>query len=93
MSTLSPDAINAAARLLLQARRQQSPLSVLPAIGAPSSLADAYAIQDVIARELWPDDIRGWKAGAPGPDIEPITRAQDCWPITRHLATRKHARR
>lgn len=72
MSTLSPNAIDATARLLLQARRQQCPLSVLPTVGAPASLADAYAIQDVIARQLWPDGIRGWKAGAPGPDIEPI---------------------
>jgi 2-keto-4-pentenoate hydratase len=67
---MSPEAIEAASRLLLEARRKSAPLDALPEACRPRSQADAYAIQDAVARQL--GTIRGWKTGAPSPTAEPV---------------------
>ena len=72
MQMLSAPAIEAAAQALLQARRQKRPLTTLPSDCEPCSAADAYAIQEAVAAQLWPDEITGWKTGAPSPEAEPI---------------------
>ncbi len=59
-----------AASLLLSARRDPSQkLHSLPAILAPTDLAQAYAIQRRVNESLGP--IGGWKVGAAGPEAEP----------------------
>jgi 2-keto-4-pentenoate hydratase len=57
--------IEDAARALIEARRSRRGLAALPEAARPASEAEAYAIQDRVAREL--GEIRGWKTGAPGP--------------------------
>jgi 2-keto-4-pentenoate hydratase len=66
---MKPEAIESAARLLLEARRQSRPLAALPEPCRPADEADAYAIQDAVARQL--GAIRGWKVGAPTPEAAP----------------------
>jgi 2-keto-4-pentenoate hydratase len=51
-----------AAALLVNARRSHTPIADLPAALAPTSLDEAYLIQDAIAAEFGP--IGGWKIGA-----------------------------
>jgi 2-keto-4-pentenoate hydratase len=63
---MTPEAIDSAAKLLLDARRRSTPLDALPEACRPASEADAYAIQDAVARQL--GQLRGWKVGAPTPD-------------------------
>jgi 2-keto-4-pentenoate hydratase len=63
---LKPGAIESAARLLLEARRKSTPLEALPEACRPKDEADAYAIQDAVARQL--GHVHGWKVGAPTPD-------------------------
>jgi len=50
-----------AARLLLRVRRGAPPLAALPSTLAPGTLAEAYAIQHALLRELG-TGIAGWKA-------------------------------
>lgn len=57
-----------AAALLIEARQSGTGLGELPADCRPRNAAEAYAIQDAVARRLGP--IRGWKTGAPGPAEE-----------------------
>lgn len=45
----------------IRARRNATPLSDFPG-ALPSSLADAYCIQDESIRH-WPDEVAGWKVG------------------------------
>jgi 2-keto-4-pentenoate hydratase len=66
---MTPEAIESAARLLLKARRNSAPLDALPEACRPEDEADAYAIQDAVARQLGQQ--RGWKVGAPTPDAAP----------------------
>lgn len=66
---MTPGTIESAARLLLNARRNSTPLDALPEACRPEDEADAYAIQDAVAREL--GTLRGWKVGAPTPDAAP----------------------
>ncbi len=61
--------INDAAQLLLGARRSGVPLRELPEEVAPTSVEEAYAIQDAIARIL--GGVAGWKVGSKGPQQEP----------------------
>lgn len=55
-------AVDEAARLLATARASGRPLDALPASCRPSSLEDAYAIQQATT-ELAGDSIAGWKVG------------------------------
>ncbi len=62
MSATAPAPIGAAAQLLLAVRRGATPrLTALPPTLAPQSLADAYAIQFEVLRELG-TSVAGWKA-------------------------------
>ena len=55
---------------LLEARRTRRWLKVLPEGARPASEAEAYAIQDLAAREL--GAIAGWKVGSATADSEPF---------------------
>jgi len=59
-----------AANTLLDARRTATPIADLPAELQPTSLDEAYAVQDILAEVYGP--IGGWKVGAPTPDATPI---------------------
>jgi 2-keto-4-pentenoate hydratase len=64
---MSADAVAAAraetaARLLIEARRTQVPLAVLPEDCRPRTLDEGYAIQDALAR-LDGRAVKGWKIG------------------------------
>jgi 2-keto-4-pentenoate hydratase len=61
--------IQEAAALLLNARRSAAPLTELPQSCRPLTPEDAYAIQDVVVREL--GGIGGWKVGAATPEAVP----------------------
>jgi 2-keto-4-pentenoate hydratase len=62
MSATAPAPIAAAAQLLLHVRRGAAPrLASLPPAMSPQTLADAYAIQFEVLRELG-TSIAGWKA-------------------------------
>ncbi len=68
---MSPkESVEAAAGLLLQARHAGHPLAKLPEQAAPHSLADAYAVQDLVRARFGPTI--GWKTGAPSREAEPI---------------------
>ena len=59
-----------AADLLLNARRTATPIDDLPADLKPTTLEEAYSIQDLIAEAY--GEIGGWKIGAPTPEATPI---------------------
>lgn len=59
-----------AADILLDARRTFTPITDLPTELKPTSLEEAYAIQDEMAVAF--GDIGGWKIGAPAPDATPV---------------------
>jgi 2-keto-4-pentenoate hydratase len=64
-----------AAELLLEARRAATPFADLPASLAPSSLEEAFFVQDTMYRDLEPtgtEGARAWKVGAPAPDATPL---------------------
>jgi len=58
--------------LLLEARSTASPLADLPESLQPTSLEEAYFVQDAMANALEPDGVRAWKVGAPAPDATPM---------------------
>lgn len=60
------DRASRAAALLLAARNSGKGVAELPADCRPQSEAEAYAIQDAVARGV--GAIKGWKTGAPGPE-------------------------
>ena len=60
--------MNKSVEALLQARESRNWLSALPT--PPASEAEAYAIQDAVARRLGP--VAAWKVGAHAPDAEPF---------------------
>ncbi len=62
--------VEAAADLLLQARRDRRQLTALPDQWRPRTRDRAYAIQDAVAEQS--GGVAGWKTGAPEPDAEPI---------------------
>lgn len=62
--------VDKAARLLLQARHGNLRPADLASEAGPRTLAEAYAIQDVVRAEFGPTI--GWKTGAPSPTAEPI---------------------
>jgi 2-keto-4-pentenoate hydratase len=61
-----------AADLMLEARRTAAPVDDLPNALQPTSLEEAYFMQDAMARSLQPEGIRDWKVGAPAPDATPM---------------------
>jgi 2-keto-4-pentenoate hydratase len=61
-----------AVALLLEARSTASPLADLPESLQPTSLEEAYFMQDAMAHALEPDGVRAWKVGAPAPDATPL---------------------
>ena len=58
-----------AADLLLDARRTATPIDDLPLELQPTTLDEAYLVQDTIAAAYGP--IGGWKVGAPTPEASP----------------------
>jgi 2-keto-4-pentenoate hydratase len=60
---MTPDAIDQAARLLADARRDGRRLDALPESCRPATLADAHGIQEATALRLG-EAIAGWKVGA-----------------------------
>jgi 2-keto-4-pentenoate hydratase len=75
---MSPQKIEAAAKLLLQARHNRELLAAMPADLVPENSAEAYTIQKEISAALGP--IGGWKVGAKGPTAEPA-----CAPMPANL--------
>ena len=69
------DQVEKAAKLLCAVRSGGAPIAELPADCRPQSDADAYQIQDAVARELG-EPIGGWKVGVASP-----TTAAFCAPI------------
>jgi 2-keto-4-pentenoate hydratase len=66
--------IGAAAAALERAHRMHAPFDAL-ADAAPADVAEAYAIQDEVARRLWTrheDRICAWKTGGPNARATPI---------------------
>ncbi|GJD67013.1 2-keto-4-pentenoate hydratase [Methylobacterium frigidaeris] len=68
-----PFSIDAAAAALLDARRTRTRLDALPEGARPESEAEAYAVQDAVARALGP--VAGWKVGAPSATANPARAA------------------
>ncbi len=66
---LSPQAIAAAAEILLEARQSGRMLSGLPAACRPTNMEDAYAIQDRLFREMGAESA-GWFVGCSNPAIQ-----------------------
>lgn len=60
-----------AAGLLMDARRTQQPMEELPAEMRPTSMAEAYVVQDTMAAAF--GEIGGWKVGAPTGEAEPMS--------------------
>jgi 2-keto-4-pentenoate hydratase len=56
--------------MLLDARRTNTPIADLPVDVRPTSLDEAYFVQDRLAWAY--DDIGGWKVGAPSADATPV---------------------
>jgi len=59
-----------AARMLLDARRTNTPITDLPEALQPVSLEEAYFVEDRLS--LAYGDVGGWKVGAPTADATPI---------------------
>jgi 2-keto-4-pentenoate hydratase len=64
--------LHSAAELFLEARRSAKPIADLPESLQPTSLEEAYFIQDTMAQALQPEGISAWKVGAPAPDATPL---------------------
>lgn len=65
----TPDRLDEAACLLLQARSSGQLLTELPEHCRPTTFEQAYAIQDLLLLQLGP--VGGWKVGAKSPEAEP----------------------
>ena len=75
ISTARESELLSAAELFLEARSTATPFADLPAALAPTSLEEAYFIQDVMYRAIEPavaQAPRAWKVGAPAPDATPL---------------------
>jgi 2-keto-4-pentenoate hydratase len=70
LTPIESDRMRQAAELLLEGRRTLRPIDELPAPLRPRSLAEAYAIQDLIAEAM--GLIGGWKVGAANAIEEPL---------------------
>lgn len=70
-TTLPPDAIARAARTLATRRLTGQVGAALPDACRPTTLSDAWAVQNAVTRELsrqTGEQVVGWKCGLPGPD-------------------------
>ncbi len=79
-SRLAPaemDRMRQAAEVLLAARRDRMPVADLAAELRPHSMAEAYALQDVIGLAMGP--LGGWKVGAPSPEAMPMCAPMPLW--------------
>lgn len=74
---LDNDRMRQAAESLLKARREIMPIGELPEKLRPSTLEEAYSLQDMMAQALSP--IGGWKVGAATPDATPVFSAMPLW--------------
>lgn len=77
ISSFEHDRMTQAAELLLRARRDLEPIHNLPEDLRPRNLAEAYALQDIVALALGP--LGGWKIGAPSPDATPLYAPMPLW--------------
>lgn len=77
LSGLDRDRMHRAAELLLRARRELMPLADLPEDLRPTTLQEAYALQDMVGLALFP--LGGWKVGAPSPDATPSYAPMPAW--------------
>jgi 2-keto-4-pentenoate hydratase len=59
-----------AADILMDARRTRVPVQALPVEIQPTTLDEAYFVQDLLAEEY--GEIGGWKVGATSPDATPV---------------------
>jgi 2-keto-4-pentenoate hydratase len=71
------DRMRQAAEILLEARRELTPIVELPEALKPHTLEEAYALQDIMAEAVGP--IGGWKVGAPSPEATPLFSAMPFW--------------
>ena len=71
------DRLRQAAEILLQARRERTPIFDLPENLRPANLAEAYRLQDIMVSTI--GDIGGWKVGAPSADAEPLCAPMPVW--------------
>jgi 2-keto-4-pentenoate hydratase len=79
--------LSSAAGLLLEARRSATPMTDLPEMLQPTSLAEAYFVQDAMSRELDSSGMHAWKIGAPAPDATPLFAPMICAWIAKDGAT------
>jgi 2-keto-4-pentenoate hydratase len=70
MAGMPAKQIEEAAKQLLQARKTGTKLVSLSEPLRPTSAQDAYAIQQIVTRQL--GSIGGWKVGAPNPEATPM---------------------
>lgn len=77
LSGLDRDRMHQAAEILLRARRELMPIADLPEDLRPTTLQEAYALQDIVGLALSP--IAGWKVGAPAPDATPLYAPMPAW--------------
>lgn len=70
ITSIDRDRLRQASEILLEARRTTTPIADLPAGLRPTSILEAYYLQDVMLEEL--GTAAGWKVGAPSPDATPI---------------------
>ena len=68
--------LNRAAELLVTARRERRQIT-LPEDCRPTTVEDAFTIQDLVAAKLWPGPaankrVTAWKTGAASPEAEPF---------------------
>jgi 2-keto-4-pentenoate hydratase len=69
LSGIDRDRMYQASEILLDARRTVDPVPELPVNLRPTSLTEAYFLQDIMIAEL--GAVAGWKVGAPSPDVTP----------------------
>lgn len=77
ISSLEHDRMVRAAEVLLRSRRTLEPIHDLPEDLRPHTLAEAYALQDIVA--LAQGQLGGWKIGAPSPDATPLYAPMPLW--------------
>ncbi|HUY80236.1 MAG TPA: hypothetical protein VMU92_00730 [Acidobacteriaceae bacterium] len=77
LTAVERDRLYQAAEVLLKARREVKPIHKLPESLRPSSLEEAYALQDIVAEAM--RNIGGWKVGAPSPNATPLFGPMPLW--------------
>ncbi len=70
VDALNDDKLRQAAEILLGARREKKPIQALPEGLRPTTLAEAYHLQDIMIETLGP--IGGWKVGAASAEAAPV---------------------